>query len=53
MENEIDSNLDALGGAAARLNGVARATQKEVEQQNITLERVNNKVSLVILSLIS
>ena len=26
---EIDSNLDALGGAAARLNGLARATGKE------------------------
>lgn len=30
---EIDSNLDALGGAASRLNGLARATGKEVEEQ--------------------
>lgn len=30
MENEIDGNLTALGGAASRLNGLARATGKEV-----------------------
>ena len=30
---EIDSNLDALGGAASRLNGLARATGKEVDEQ--------------------
>lgn len=47
MENEIDSNLDALGGAAARLNGLARATGKEVDEQNRHLERINQKSSKV------
>ena len=41
---QIDSNLDALGGAASRLNGLARATGQEVEDQNRLLERVNQKV---------
>lgn len=44
MENEIDSNLDALSGAATRLNGLARATGKEVEEQNRHLERITGKV---------
>ena len=44
---QIDSNLDALGGAASRLNGLARATGQEVEDQNRLLERVNQKVRFV------
>jgi len=44
MENEIDSNLDALGGAATRLNALAKATGKELDEQNRHLERINNKV---------
>ncbi|CAD6564459.1 MAG: Protein transport protein S9 plasma membrane t-SNARE [Alectoria sarmentosa] len=47
MENEIDSNLDALGGAASRLNGLARATGKEVDEQNRHLERINAKSTKV------
>lgn len=47
MENEIDSNLDALGGAAGRLNGLARATGKEVDEQNRHLERINAKSTKV------
>lgn len=47
MENEIDSNLDALTGAATRLNGLARATGKEVEEQNRHLDRIAGKVSQV------
>ncbi|KAL6715910.1 Protein transport protein S9 plasma membrane t-SNARE [Lecanora helva] len=46
MENEIDANLDALGGAAGRLNGLAKATNKELEEQNKLLETVNMKVSV-------
>lgn len=45
MENEIDSNIDALHGAATRLNGLARATGKELDEQNRHLGRINNKVS--------
>lgn len=44
MENEIDSNIDALHGAATRLNGLAKATGKELEEQNRHLARINNKV---------
>ena len=47
MENEIDSNLNALGGAASRLNGLARATGKEVDEQNRHLERINAKSTKV------
>ncbi|EHL00855.1 putative protein transport protein sec9 [Glarea lozoyensis 74030] len=43
MENEIDSNLDALSGAAGRLNLLARATGEEVEAQNKLLDRVTDK----------
>lgn len=44
MENEIDSNLDALGGAAGRLNALARATGKEVDIQNTHIDRIIQKV---------
>lgn len=47
LENEIDGNLDALGGVAGRLNGLARATGKEVEEQNRHLERINQKSTKV------
>ncbi|KAI9866534.1 MAG: Protein transport protein S9 plasma membrane t-SNARE [Trichoglossum hirsutum] len=43
MEDEIDSNLDALGGAAGRLNALAKATGKEVDQQNAHIERIIKK----------
>lgn len=45
MENEIDANIDALHGAATRLNGLAKATGKELEEQNRHLMRINQKVS--------
>lgn len=44
MENEIDSNLNALHGAAVRLNGLATATGKELMEQNRHLERTIKKV---------
>jgi hypothetical protein len=44
MENEIDANLDALSGAASRLNHIARATGKEVDEQNKHIERIHAKV---------
>ncbi|KAI2058596.1 Protein transport protein S9 plasma membrane t-SNARE [Ophidiomyces ophidiicola] len=43
MENEIDSNLDALQGAAVRLNGLARATGRELEEQNNRLDVIMGK----------
>ena len=44
MEDEIDSNLDALSGAAGRLNALARATGQEVDQQNKHLDGIAVKV---------
>lgn len=44
MENQIDSNLDALGHAAGRLNALARATGKEVDEQNKHIDRIIVKV---------
>lgn len=44
MENEIDANLDALGGAATRLNALAKATGQELDEQNRHAERIYNKV---------
>ena len=44
MENEIDSNLDALGHAAGRLNALARATGREVDDQNTHIDRIIQKV---------
>ncbi|ODQ65153.1 hypothetical protein NADFUDRAFT_83220 [Nadsonia fulvescens var. elongata DSM 6958] len=38
LENELDANLDALGGAAGRLRKLAVATGEEVQRQN---ERLN------------
>ncbi|KAF3001824.1 Meiosis-specific subunit of the t-SNARE complex [Curvularia kusanoi] len=47
MENEIDSNLDALHGAAKRLNQLGRAMGEEVSQQNEHLDRVSRKTDKV------
>ena len=49
MENEIDNNLDALGGVTARLNALARATGKEVDEQNKHLDRISQKVCSTLL----
>ncbi|KAI9794205.1 MAG: Protein transport protein S9 plasma membrane t-SNARE [Peltula sp. TS41687] len=43
MENEIDSNFDALGQAAGRLNVLARATGKEVDDQNKHIDTIISK----------
>lgn len=47
MEDEIDNNLNLLSGAAARLNGLARATGKELEEQNRHLDRIMGKSDYV------
>ncbi|KAL8868730.1 MAG: hypothetical protein Q9174_004791 [Haloplaca sp. 1 TL-2023] len=47
MENEIDSNLTALSGAATRLNGLARATGQALEEDNKHLDRINQKSTTV------
>ncbi|CBX95679.1 hypothetical protein IAQ61_004510 [Plenodomus lingam] len=47
MENEIDSNLDALHGAAKRLNHLGRAMGEEVDTQNKHIERIIGKTDRV------
>ncbi|PGH01955.1 hypothetical protein AJ80_08937 [Polytolypa hystricis UAMH7299] len=47
MENEIESNLTALHGAAGRLNALARATGREIEEQNSHLDRIAGKSDYV------
>jgi hypothetical protein len=47
MENEIDSNLDALGHAAGRLNLLARATGREVDEQNKHIDTIIQKVFFI------
>jgi hypothetical protein len=47
MEDEIDNNLNLLSGAAARLNGLARATGQELEEQNRHLDRIMGKSDYV------
>ena len=49
MEEEIDRNLDALGQAAVRLNAVARATGREVDEQNHQIDTIIGKVKSPIL----
>ncbi|KAJ5695505.1 hypothetical protein N7536_005917 [Penicillium majusculum] len=47
MEDEIEQNLDMLGGATGRLNGLAKATGKELDEQNRHLERIMGKSDFV------
>jgi hypothetical protein len=47
MENEIDSNLDALGHAAGRLNALAKATGREVDNQNRIIDGIVLKTDKV------
>ncbi|KAF9883288.1 Protein transport protein S9 plasma membrane t-SNARE [Aspergillus nanangensis] len=47
METEIESNLNLLSGAAGRLNGLARATGRELDDQNQLLDRIGGKSDYV------
>lgn len=47
MEDEIERNIDDLGGAAKRLNILARAMGEEADSQNEQLLKVQGKVSLL------
>ncbi|KAI2794997.1 hypothetical protein POX_a01600 [Penicillium oxalicum] len=47
MEDEIEQNLDLLSGAASRLNGLAKATGHELDEQNRHLERITGKSDYV------
>lgn len=48
MEDEIERNLDDLGGAAKRLNVLARAMGEEADAQNQQLQKIADKVSCVL-----
>ncbi|KAK6352235.1 Protein transport protein S9 plasma membrane t-SNARE [Orbilia blumenaviensis] len=43
MEEEIDDNLHQLGGAIGRLNLLAKTQNQVVQDQNKTIERLNQK----------
>lgn len=43
MESEIERNMEALHGAAGRLNQLAQATGKEVDEQNKHIDRIIEK----------
>ncbi|KAF3029618.1 Meiosis-specific subunit of the t-SNARE complex [Didymella heteroderae] len=47
MENEIDSNLDALHGAAKRVNQLGHAMNTEVDTQNKHIDRIIGKTDKV------
>ncbi|KAM5443672.1 Protein transport protein S9 plasma membrane t-SNARE [Microsporum ferrugineum] len=47
MENEIESNLDALHGAATRLNALAKATGREIDEQDPHIKRIIGKSDFV------
>lgn len=47
MEDEIEGNLNLIHGAAGRLNGLARATGRELDEQNRHLDRITGKVSFL------
>ncbi|KAJ5595226.1 uncharacterized protein N7459_001434 [Penicillium hispanicum] len=47
LEDEIEQNLDLLSGAAGRLNGLAKATGRELDEQNRHLERITGKSDYV------
>ncbi|KAI5793146.1 plasma membrane snare protein-like protein [Geopyxis carbonaria] len=43
MENEIDANLDQLGGVAGRLKALAIATGQETDRQNAKIDQIMKK----------
>lgn len=42
VEDELDDNLDQLGGVAGRLHALAMAQGQELDSQNSRLDRLNN-----------
>jgi hypothetical protein len=53
IEDEIDSNLDLLGDATARLRAMATSMNDELDSQNKQLNKVNKKVDPINAKLIS
>ncbi|CDH50807.1 plasma membrane snare protein [Lichtheimia corymbifera JMRC:FSU:9682] len=44
IEDEIDQNLDLLGGATARLKNMALTMNEEIDSQNRQLDKLNPKI---------
>jgi hypothetical protein len=53
VEDEIDSNLDLLGDATARLRAMATTMNDELDSQNKQLNKINKKVDPINSKLIS
>ncbi|TKW54209.1 Protein transport protein sec9 [Colletotrichum tanaceti] len=47
QEDQIDDGLDQLSGAVGRLNGLARAQMREVDQQNVLINKIGQKSDAV------
>ncbi|KAK5004693.1 hypothetical protein LTR28_008587 [Elasticomyces elasticus] len=47
MENEIDSNLDAIHRSAKTLNQLGRAMGDEIDSQNKHIDRIIDKTDRV------
>ncbi|KAK1600473.1 uncharacterized protein LY79DRAFT_664755 [Colletotrichum navitas] len=47
QEDQIEDGLDQLSGAVGRLNGLARAQMREVDQQNILINKIGEKSDAV------
>ncbi|KAK2004595.1 hypothetical protein LX36DRAFT_622862 [Colletotrichum falcatum] len=47
QEEQIEDGLDQLSGAVGRLNGLARAQMREVDQQNILINKIGEKSDAV------
>ncbi|GJC80048.1 protein transport protein sec9 [Colletotrichum liriopes] len=47
QEDQIDDGLDQLSGAVGRLNGLARAQMREVDQQNVLINKIGEKSDAV------
>jgi hypothetical protein len=46
MEDELEQNLNLISGATGRLNLLAKAQGRELDEQNRHLERIMNKVRI-------
>ncbi|WYZ34825.1 hypothetical protein EsH8_I_001101 [Colletotrichum jinshuiense] len=47
QEDEIDDGIDQLSGVVGRLNGLAKAQMREVDQQNGLIENISKKSDAV------
>jgi protein transport protein SEC9 len=48
-EQEIERNITLMGGAVGNLNKLARAIGREVDEQNVLIDRIGQKVRIFLL----